>query len=64
MGLGRYVTRNLTLCSDFDLDLFISPILVQEDADFECMSVLMEHSQDVKAVAWHPKEEVLPAHNL
>lgn len=28
------------------------------DADFECMGVLMEHSQDVKCVAWHPKEEV------
>lgn len=28
------------------------------DADFECMGVLMEHSQDVKAIAWHPREEV------
>ncbi|THH04942.1 hypothetical protein EW146_g10040 [Bondarzewia mesenterica] len=28
------------------------------DQDFECMGVLMEHTQDVKAVAWHPKEEV------
>jgi WD40 repeat protein len=32
--------------------------LVQPDADFECMGVLMEHSQDVKCVAWHPSEEV------
>ena len=31
---------------------------VQPDADFECMSVLMEHTQDVKCVTWHPKEEV------
>ncbi|THH12791.1 hypothetical protein EW146_g7362 [Bondarzewia mesenterica] len=29
------------------------------DQDFECMGVLMEHTQDVKAVAWHPKEEIL-----
>ena len=32
--------------------------VVHPDADFECMGVLMEHSQDVKCVAWHPKEEV------
>lgn len=31
---------------------------VQPDADFECLSVLMEHTQDVKCVAWHPHEEV------
>jgi WD40 repeat protein len=30
----------------------------QPDADFECMGVLMEHTQDVKCVAWHPREEV------
>lgn len=36
-------------------------MLVREahpDYDFECMGVLMEHSQDVKCVAWHPTEEV------
>ena len=33
-------------------------ILAQPDADFECMGVLMEHTQDVKCVAWHPSEEV------
>lgn len=27
-------------------------------AEFECLAVLMEHSQDVKAVTWHPCEEV------
>lgn len=31
---------------------------VHPDSDFECMGVLMEHSQDVKCVAWHPTEEV------
>ena len=31
---------------------------VQPEADFECISVLMEHTQDVKAIAWHPHEEV------
>ena len=36
------------------------PFPVHPDADFECMGVLMEHSQDVKCVAWHPKEEVSP----
>jgi len=31
---------------------------VQPDSDFECLAVLMEHSQDVKCVSWHPHEEV------
>jgi len=31
---------------------------VQPDAEFECLGVLMHHTQDVKYVAWHPKEEV------
>lgn len=31
---------------------------VHPDSEFDCLSVLMEHSQDVKTVAWHPKEEV------
>lgn len=30
---------------------------VQPDAEFECLGVLMHHTQDVKYVAWHPKEE-------
>jgi hypothetical protein len=53
MGLGRCVTlRHVD-------PLIFSPIkLVQPDADFECMGVLMEHTQDVKCVAWHPREEV------
>lgn len=33
---------------------------VHPDSDFECMGVLMEHTQDVKCVAWHPSEEVRP----
>ena len=31
---------------------------VQPDSDFECLSVLIEHTQDVKFVTWHPHEEV------
>ncbi|EIW68121.1 hypothetical protein TREMEDRAFT_33145 [Tremella mesenterica DSM 1558] len=31
---------------------------VQPDDDFECIAVMMEHNQDVKCLAWHPKEEV------
>ena len=34
-------------------------LLVHPDADFECITVLMEHKQDVKCVAWHPTEEVI-----
>lgn len=31
---------------------------VQPDSDFECLSVMIEHTQDVKSLAWHPREEV------
>lgn len=37
---------------------------VQPDSDFECLGVLMEHTQDVKAIAWHPNEEVCNAYSL
>jgi hypothetical protein len=28
------------------------------DNDFECLSVLQDHTQDVKMVVWHPNDEV------
>jgi hypothetical protein len=34
------------------------------DGDFECAAVLMEHTQDVKAVAWHPNEDVCTISDL
>ena len=54
LGVGRLVTS-----SGYE-SLGRSDVLglVLPDADFECMGVLMEHSQDVKSVAWHPREEV------
>jgi WD40 repeat protein len=30
-----------------------------EEAEFECVAVLQEHTQDVKRVLWHPKADVL-----
>jgi WD40 repeat protein len=32
---------------------------VESDKEFECVSVLHGHTQDVKAIAWHPDREVL-----
>jgi hypothetical protein len=29
-----------------------------EEEDFECISVIQSHSQDVKAVQWHPTLDV------
>lgn len=43
----------------------IRRLIVHPDGDFETISVLMEHTQDVKYVAWHPTEEAsffLPRH--
>ena len=39
---------------------FLSCKKVLPDGEFETASVLMEHTQDVKCVAWHPREEVIP----
>ena len=33
--------------------------LVLGDGDFECISVLQEHSEDVKCVRWHPTQDLL-----
>ena len=54
LGMGRLVMR-LNQFIPWISDKLVS---VLPDADFECMGVLMEHSQDVKSVAWHPREEV------
>jgi hypothetical protein len=51
-GYGKANIPSFSSWSETDL------LLVHPDADFECMGVLMEHSQDVKCVAWHPREEV------
>ena len=32
---------------------------MQPGHDFECVSVLNGHTQDIKQVAWHPTEDVL-----
>ena len=36
---------------------YVSTVL-EEDEDYECMSVIHSHTQDVKCVRWHPSEEV------
>ena len=33
--------------------------VINDGEDFECVSVLHEHTQDVKCVRWHPHEEVM-----
>lgn len=32
---------------------------MESDDEFECISVLHKHTQDVKSVLWHPKKEAL-----
>lgn len=58
-GYGKVrLERNGAQCFLLLLEIFLTVFTVHPDSDFECMGVLMEHSQDVKCVAWHPSEEV------
>lgn len=40
------------------IEIIIHKLLVESDNEFECVSVLHGHSQDVKSVLWHPSQEV------
>lgn len=37
---------------------FLFPPAVDEEDEYECVSVLNSHTQDVKHVVWHPSQEV------
>lgn len=57
-GKVRVIFHFVSSCSlDRLICLIRSP--VHPEGDFETISVLMEHTQDVKYVAWHPEEEIL-----
>lgn len=32
--------------------------VLEDGEEYECASVLLHHTQDVKSVQWHPKEPV------
>lgn len=49
---------------DYVFKLLIECCLVDEDEEFQCCSVISRHSQDVKMVIWHPKEDVCIASGL
>lgn len=33
---------------------------VDEEDDYECVTVINAHTQDVKHIVWHPNQEVSP----
>lgn len=40
-------------------DVHLPPFAsVDEEDDYECVTVINSHTQDVKHVAWHPNQEV------
>jgi cytosolic iron-sulfur protein assembly protein CIAO1 len=51
-----WVWEGSLLCASVFQVILLS--LVHPDSDFECLAVMMEHTQDVKSVTWHPAEEV------
>lgn len=59
MGVGRFVDALLMMAEYLLIVLSSSRYLTAiGPSEFECLAVLMEHTQDVKAVTWHPTEEV------
>ena len=54
--MGRYVDAQSVLINGSKANVHIQ---VLPDNDYECLSVLQEHGQDIKAVLWHPIDEVI-----
>ena len=52
--MGRY--RQTT---DAQLSSAITLSSVDDDEEYECVSVIESHTQDVKKVVWHPHADVL-----
>lgn len=51
---------NKNLIDDFFFKLFVLFLFlpVDEEDEYECVTVLNSHTQDVKHVVWHPTQEV------
>lgn len=63
LGLGRFVLgcAVVTTSKQKLLYLFISFLMcftVDEEDEYECVTVLNSHTQDVKHAVWHPTKEV------
>lgn len=60
-GCGKVTSTLPVLTLDSQLIMIeVRGCVAVGPAEFECLAVLMEHSQDVKCVTWHPNEEVQP----
>ena len=55
------LTLALSLCINTIYFLFLC-FSVDEDEEYECVTVLNSHTQDVKHVALHPTKEVAQTH--
>lgn len=54
---GKWKTSSETFLHPRQGRLLFSPTVDEED-EYECVSVLNSHTQDVKHVVWHPSQEV------
>lgn len=63
VGLGRFVSllqqKLLYSANFFSIGLTdFCCVLVDEEDEYECVTVVNSHTQDVKHVVWHPTQEV------